>query len=279
MRSRPGFTLVELLLVMMIIVILIGLLLPAVQSVREAARRTQCANNLMQLGIAMGSYASSHLVLPPGVVNETGPIKNLPEGYHHSWVVQILPYLGQQNAYNQLNMSKSAYDAANDTVAGLSIATFQCPSDPGPWLMNYAGCHHDAEAAIAADNHGVLYLNSRVRYDEIVDGLACTIMLGEINRDGPSLGWISGTRSSLRNTGHPFSRAVYNSSRTTWPSTRDELFDYIGYLADDGSWPVDSSGGFTSFHNAVGNFLFCNGSVRNQIHDQPARISVAGQPQ
>ena len=108
MRSRPGFTLVELLLVMMIIVILIGLLLPAVQSAREAARRTQCLNNLMQLGIAMGTYASSHSVLPPGVVNETGPIKNLPEGYHHSWVVQILPYIGQQNAYNQLNMSKSA---------------------------------------------------------------------------------------------------------------------------------------------------------------------------
>jgi len=262
MRSRPGFTLVELLLVMTIIVILIALLLPAVQSVRESARRAQCANNLMQLGIAMGSYASTHSVFPPGVVSETGPIKNLPEGYHHSWVVQILPYLDQQNAYNHLDLSKSAYHAANDTVAGLQIATLMCPSDPGLAIMSYAGCHHDEEAAIAADNRGVLYLNSRVRYDEIVDGLSYTIMLGEINRDELSLGWISGTRASLRNTGHPFSKALYNNSSGTWPLTRDELFDFVGYMADDGSWPVDSSGGFKSFHTAVGNFLFCDGSVR-----------------
>jgi prepilin-type N-terminal cleavage/methylation domain-containing protein len=262
MRSRPGFTLVELLLVLTIIVILIGLLLPAVQSARETARRAQCANNLMQLGIAMGSYASTHSVLPPGVVNETGPIKNLPAGYHHSWSVQILPYIDQQNAYNQLDMSKSVYDAANDTVAGLQIATFHCPSAFWPAIMAYAGCHHDTEAAIAADNHGVLYLNSRVRYDEIADGLAYTIMLGEINRDEPSLGWISGTRASLRNTGHRFSRAVDHKFKATWPSTRDELFDYIGDRADEGSWPVDSSGGFSSFHTGAGNFLFCNGSVR-----------------
>jgi prepilin-type N-terminal cleavage/methylation domain-containing protein len=262
MRSRPGFTLIELLLVMTIIMILLGLLLPAVQSVREAARRAQCANNLMQLGIAMGSYASTHCVLPPGVVSETGPIKNLPVGYHHGWAVQILPFLGQQIAYDHLDLSKSAYDAANDTVAGLQIATFLCPSDPGHGVMSYAGCHHDVEAAIAADNHGVLYLNSRVRYDEIADGLAYTIMLGEINRDEPSLGWISGTRASLRNTGHPLSKAIHDSSMATWPSTRDELFDYIGYRADDGSWPVDSSGGFTSFHTGVANFLFCNGSLR-----------------
>ena len=165
-------------------------------------------------------------------------------------------------------------------MAGLQIATFLCPSDPGPWLMNYAGCHHDAEAAIAADNHGVLYLNSRVRYDEIADGLACTIMLGEINRDGPTLGWISGTRASLRNTGHPFSRAVYNSSRTTWPSTRDELFDYIGYLADDGSWPVDLKRRIHELSQRRSELSFLQRfSARSQVLDQPTCIPAAGRPQ
>ena len=70
MRRRLGFTLIEMLIVVSIIVILIALLLPAVQASREAARRTQCSNNLMQLGIAMGSYASTHSVFPPGVVND-----------------------------------------------------------------------------------------------------------------------------------------------------------------------------------------------------------------
>ena len=92
-RRRPGFTLIEMMIGVSIIVVLIALLLPAIQAAREAARRAQCANNLMQLGIAMGSYISTHSVFPPGVVNDTGPIRNLPEGYHHSWVVQILPFI------------------------------------------------------------------------------------------------------------------------------------------------------------------------------------------
>src|SRR5439155_19916447 len=76
-----------------------------------------------------------------------------------------------------------------------------CPCSPRPsGQMNYAGCHHAVEAPIDADNHGVLYLNSRVAYDDITDGPAYTIMVGEV-RNGPSLGWASGTRATLRNTG------------------------------------------------------------------------------
>ena len=61
----------------------------------------------MQLGIGLGCYASTHSVLPPGVVSETGPIKNLPYGYHHSWVVQILPFIGQGNVYGYVDQSKA----------------------------------------------------------------------------------------------------------------------------------------------------------------------------
>ncbi len=200
MRRRPGFTLLELTIVVSMIAILIALLLPAVQAAREAARRSQCANNLMQLGIAMGSYVSTHSVLPPGVVNASGPIRNLPEGYHHGWVVQILPFIGQQNLYNHFDLNESVYDPANDTATGIKIATLICPSDGRRGPVNYAGCHHDALAPIASDNQGVLYLNSKVRFDEINDGRAYTILLGEIRHGGATLGWGSGTHSTLRNT-------------------------------------------------------------------------------
>jgi prepilin-type processing-associated H-X9-DG protein/prepilin-type N-terminal cleavage/methylation domain-containing protein len=262
MTRRPGFTFVELLFVSVIIAILIMLLLPAVQSARESARRAQCSNNLMQLGIGMGSYASTHSVLPPGVVNDTGPIENLPYGFHHSWVIQVLPYIGQQTIYNHFNMKKSAYDPVHDTVAGIMIATLMCPSDGSRGIMSYAGCHNDVDAAISADNHGVLYLNSRVRYDEIGDGPGYTILLGEISGGGPSLGWVSGTRSTLRNTGPPLERSLYLAAKFTSQSTRDEALETVEALAEDGSWPVDLTGGFSSFHPGGSNFLFCDGSVR-----------------
>src|SRR5271168_763313 len=103
MSRRPGFTLIELLTVVAIIAVLITLLLPAVQSAREAARRTQCHNNLLQLGIAVGNYASTHEVLPPGVVNEKRPIQNIPQGYQFGWTVQILPFLEQGNLYRRFD--------------------------------------------------------------------------------------------------------------------------------------------------------------------------------
>jgi prepilin-type processing-associated H-X9-DG protein len=272
MKSRPGFTFVELIFVGVIIVILIALLLPAVQSARESARRAQCSGNLMQLGIGLGSYASAHSVLPPGVVNDTGPIANLPYGYHHNWVIQALPFIGQQNTYNHFDLKKSVYDPVQDTVAGIMIGTLMCPSDPSRSNINYAGCHHDVDAAIRSDNHGVLYLNSRVRYDEITDGPGYTILLGEISGSGPSLGWASGTRSTLRNTGPPLVRASFDSTGLTSQSARDVAFDMVDALAEEGSWPVDLTGGFSSFHSAAANFLFCDGSVRSLMNSIDRRV-------
>src|SRR3954447_26628499 len=80
-NSRSAFTVIELLVVIAVIAILLGILLPAIQSSRELARRTQCTKNLMQLGTALSSYASTHGVLPPGVVDDRGPITNVPAGY------------------------------------------------------------------------------------------------------------------------------------------------------------------------------------------------------
>ena len=155
MTRRPGFTMIELLTVVAIIAVLIALLLPAIQSAREVARRLQCTNNLLQLGIAMGNYASTHEVFPPGVVNDKGPIQNIPRGYHFGWAVQILPFLEHRNLYRQFDFHHGVYEGRNVTVQGGRMATFLCPSDPWSGPNNYVGCHHDVEAPIDADNHGV----------------------------------------------------------------------------------------------------------------------------
>ncbi|MBC7965379.1 MAG: DUF1559 domain-containing protein [Fuerstia sp.] len=102
-RHLRGFTMLELLIVIAIIAILIALLLPAVQQARENARRVQCQNNLVQLGVALQHYNQTFSVLPPGCVNETGPILADSQGYRLGWIAQILPQLGQDALWNQIN--------------------------------------------------------------------------------------------------------------------------------------------------------------------------------
>jgi prepilin-type N-terminal cleavage/methylation domain-containing protein len=214
-RSRRGFTLSELLVVIAIIAVLIALLLPAVQQAREAARRTQCKNNLMQLGIALHNYQMAFETLPPGVSNPTGPVLNQPKGYHMGWITQILPYIEQRNPYQKIDFSQSVYDKANQQVRAYSISLLQCPSTPSTFsgmaadgsqfaLNSYAGIHNDFEAPIDVNQNGVLFLNSRIRYDDVSDGSSNTIYVGEYSVDsnpaaGQNLGWMSGTRGTLRN--------------------------------------------------------------------------------
>ncbi len=265
MTPRRAFTLIELLVVVAIIAVLIALLLPAVQSSREQARRAQCVNNLLQLGIAMGNYASTHSVLPPGVVNDKGPIANFPKGYHHGWAVQILPFIGQNNIYRRINLNDSIYAASNTTARDVPIATFLCPSEWSPGSMSYAGCHHDVEAPIAVDNHGVLYLNSHVRHDDIEDGAAQTILIGEFRQGtAPGSGWASGTSSTLRNTGHPLNdpSSLDAIFRNTPQFTEAERFAAILQMTKDGALPAGFVGGFSSSHPNGSNFLFCDGAVR-----------------
>jgi prepilin-type N-terminal cleavage/methylation domain-containing protein/prepilin-type processing-associated H-X9-DG protein len=265
MRRRRAFTLIELLIVVGIITVLIALLLPAIQSSREQARRGQCINNLLQIGLAMGNYASTHSVLPPGVVDGKGPILNVPSGYHHGWAVQILPFIGQINIYNKFNIQESVYAPSNMTARDVQIATFLCPSTPSTGPICYAGCHHDVEAPIAADNHGVLFLNSHVRFDDITDGPSQTILVGESRNGGmAALGWASGTSSTLRNTGHPLNdpSSLDALFKNTPQLTDAERFAAITQMAEDGALPIGFVGGFSSFHPLGSNFLFCDGSVR-----------------
>jgi prepilin-type N-terminal cleavage/methylation domain-containing protein len=201
-ESHQAFTLVELLVVIAIIGILVGLLLPAVQAAREAARRMQCSNNMLQLGVALHNYEMAHRRLPPGTVDTKGPIVHLPVGYHHGWIVQVLPMLDERVAYDLVDKKQSIYARANVPVRAYSIATLSCPSDfsQGPY-SNYAGIHDSREVPIDVTNNGVLFLNSNIRFDDVIDGVTHTWFLGEKLVDASELGWSSGTRASLRNTG------------------------------------------------------------------------------
>jgi prepilin-type N-terminal cleavage/methylation domain-containing protein len=202
-RRRPAFTLVELLVVIAIIGVLVALLLPAVQAAREAARRSSCANNLSQLIIAVHNYEMAHGYYPPGTIDAKGPIVNAQIGYHHNWIIQILPFIEERNTWNAIDKTLSVYHAKNVPASGVSIRVLSCPSSGAgnTASSHYAGVHHDAEKPIDAKDNGVFFLNSRVRYDDVTDGSSHTIFIGEKIPDAWDFFWMSGTRSSLRNAG------------------------------------------------------------------------------
>jgi len=218
--ERRAFTLVELLVVMAIIGILVALLLPAVQAAREAARRTSCTNNLVQMMVAVSNYESAHRVYPPGTIDQQGPIQNFPVGYHHNWVSQLLPYLERKPVYNHIDFAVGVYHANNKAVRDLELRQLRCPSSPMPdgGHADYAAVHHDIEAPIDANNNGVFFLNSRVRYLDVSDGTSQTVFLGEKMSTAGDLGWMSGTRATLRNTGTPINTAFSSAGTFRFPA-------------------------------------------------------------
>ena len=188
-RPRRGFTLIELLVVIAIIGVLIALLLPAVQAAREAARRSQCTNNLKQLGLATHMYANTHGVFPPG---SQGPV------YQFSPLARIFPFLEQNALYAAFNFDLGLRTSGNSpvrpenlTATQTSVAVFLCPSDPSNQTVldpqyrpaNYVGC---AGTGTVDDGNfldpladGVIFVSSTVTFAGVVDGLSCTAMFSE----------------------------------------------------------------------------------------------------
>jgi len=171
-RSRRAFTLIELLVVIAIIAILIGLLLPSVQKVREAAGRLQCQNNLKQIGVAVHTYHDSRKVLPPSQLwlYPDFPKYSLDQK-SWSWMFFILPYIEQSNLYRQVDPSVHAHVDKLDVIK-TPIPTYMCPSDPASsnpvvfvdWLNN-TSTHHDP----ARFNQPLPALNSRTSFSRTLN--------------------------------------------------------------------------------------------------------------
>ena len=189
-QRKQGFTLIELLVVIAIIAILIALLLPAVQQAREAARRSQCKNNLKQMGLGLYNYESSHGLFPPGHMESgtDGP------SYRHqfSWMTYILPYIDQSNVYNMINFDlvdlslSASQNPAFQPAGSTNIPVYICPSDATPrknpdWApTNYLGNQGIECGCRSADCTGVLGHNTYTRVRDVTDGTSNTIAVGEI---------------------------------------------------------------------------------------------------
>ena len=268
---RCAFTLIELLVVIAIIAILVSLLLPAVQQAREAARRSSCKNNLMQLGIAIINYEHQWETFPLGSANATGPIINERKGYHVGWMVRILPHMDDDNAFDKFDFTKGAYDPANREVAAYKPHWRYCPSSPLPGYFDvtdektgelfevvgtsYAGVHHSKQAPIDTDNDGIFVLNRAISAHDVTDGLSHTLMAGEKISGGHELGWVSGTRATLCNTATAPNEMKYEVEKETGTRAGDAVFEWE---------PEDPKAtlGFAGFHVGGAHFVLGDGSVR-----------------
>ena len=203
MKNRRGFTLIELLVVIVIIALLIALLLPAVQSAREAARRSQCNNNLRQIGVALHNYHSTQGLFPSaGII---APLSNYwvanglawPGHYDYSAFAQILPFLEQKALFDSINFevpfatNTGPPVPQNTTAVIVQIRTFLCPSDTrenvifGRAPSNYASCTGDglpggfALPGPYGNPDGPLYCNSSKSFASLTDGTSQTALIGE----------------------------------------------------------------------------------------------------
>jgi len=268
-RMRRGFTLIELLVVIAIIAILIALLLPAVQQAREAARRTQCKNNLKQLGLALHNYHDVHLVFPPGSLRGSG--------LAWGWVSHILPFFEQASVYSTIDFTqtdcavflKAQQAAGKSNATSVLLPMLTCPGDPrsgtqllsgpaGPYPntydvgkvypANYIGIGGSKESVAwcpfngITNGDGTLYTSSRVRIGDITDGTSNTFLVGE--------------------------RGIVTDYGWGWPICGGtECEQYIS--AERGLTPADNPPDtpnierrFWSYHVGGNQFLLSDGSVR-----------------
>jgi prepilin-type N-terminal cleavage/methylation domain-containing protein/prepilin-type processing-associated H-X9-DG protein len=273
---HQGFTLIELLVVIAILAVLVGLLMPAVQKVREAAARLQCKNNLKQIGLGLHNYHGAQQCFPPGYLAPApysdGATDTVP-GW--GWAAFLLPYLEQDTLYRQINFSQPI---AAMPAAQTLVKLYLCPSDltpPGAFPVpdgfghsvclaapsSYAACcGSDASDTVGPTGDGVFYRDSRARITDITDGTSSTILIGErpwCHANGIWAGAVSGG---------VIQRGQYNPCQPVVPGAWFPAATLVlahahlnNALVDpDGSAGMDD---FGSRHPGGSNFVFADGSV------------------
>ncbi len=292
--QRRAFTLIELLVVIAIIAVLIGLLVPAVQKVREAANRMTCSNNLKQMGLAFHNYDSTNGQLPPaqGVRNSGPPNYPVWTGKNIlNWSHAILPYLEQDNLFKSFTFSDNvvtppiaAYGDATSFVAQ-SPKVFRCPSDTfsakGPvglssqpqylfGLGTYGVSSGTDSAWITSTypekNDGAIHFNSRNRITDILDGSSNTLLGGERSFDDPGLTLINISQDTLI-----YHSAIWRNGYLPSLSFLRVPLDQINYRIPVGTPTTGAARnlafnkrllGYSSNHSGGANLLYGDGSVR-----------------
>lgn len=203
MFRRSGFTLVELLVTIAIIGVLISLAAPGVQAMRESSRRAMCQSNLIPIGMAIQSYHDRWEHFPVGTSDRSGPISSRADGVHHNWIGRIMNLMDQPVIAASIDRSASIYDSVNSPVLGLRFTGVNCPSAPSfpPHASDYVGMHHPTEKPIDQSDHGIFVLNTAIDRDAVSDGQSNTIFVSEKQTPLDDLGWLSGTRATIRNVG------------------------------------------------------------------------------
>jgi prepilin-type N-terminal cleavage/methylation domain-containing protein/prepilin-type processing-associated H-X9-DG protein len=270
---RRAFTLIELLVVIAIIAILIGLLLPAVQKVRDAAGRMSCSNNLKQVGIALQSFHDAQKVFPPGYTsgfdaagNDTGP------GW--GWAAYLLPHMEQSNLFQQITFALPIEHPANAGPRVQIVKSYLCPADipaqtlnAGPRTAtgqmtsvicaippaNYIGVYGTGEPGV--DGDGIFFRGSTIRIGDITDGTSSTLMVGERSFRYSESTWVGAVTGA--NQG-----ATPNSPLPPIPENASNLC--LGHTAEMwyGAVPPVEINHFSSNHTQGVNFVFADGHVR-----------------
>ena len=291
-QSR-GFTLIELLVVIAIIAVLIALLLPAVQAAREAARRSQCVNNLKQLALGCHNYESSNGCFPLGsyqMPNPGDPNSAPCNGRHeHGILLRLTPYIEQTNVYNAFNTNVHYFSPPNTTVSAMGISTLWCPSDPavqtpailapgsdgsvsfpatmyhnsykgnaGTWFSpsRYAdpNCASANFSTQLGQANGLFYFYSAVTIAGISDGTSNTIMLGE---DALGLEAAGDQNQWQWWTSGNYSDTMFTAMYPINPQRKINMSDgTVGINSDI------ATSAATSLHPGGANFAFADGSVK-----------------
>jgi prepilin-type N-terminal cleavage/methylation domain-containing protein len=299
--QRQGFTLIELLVVIAIIAILMGLLLPAVQKVRESAARTQCANNLKQIGLACFNYESTYGYFPPAFNLLPSPDPTAPavvNSVGHSMFVWILPYVEQDNVYRLINTRANGgfFGSGNfpngNPAYSTVIKNFLCPSSPGPAYLDYSAALNQGWSASGVPiNYPPGLIFGRTDYAPIA-GTALGIGSGTAESQVSGNPGIIGinTRTRVTDVTDGTSNTlmiVEDGARPLWYRQGPQLVsngpvsqgggawaDPFGVLVINGSFPDGTIGGpcalnctsdneMFSFHTAGMNAVFGDGSVRS----------------